>query len=168
MQARDLLSVTCKLCNSPLRVEAEKLLLEGVTARPVARWLQESGLSITFPAVQRHKKKHMPVTEEVKAQLAVVKESRKQLDAEVEGIMATLEGLDEVFMYARAVAIVKQKAVLAEKATMVDALLLKWMLVEMREAVKAKHELTNGKKVNLATDGLLSFLGEGHSDETDS
>lgn len=156
----------CKICQSPYRVEIEKRLVDGDKPLPVARWLLEAhGVKIADVSIYRHLNKHMPMREEVKKQLAIARQSRKMLVSETAKVLAEIEGLDEVFMYAREIAIAKKELVKAGSATMIDALCLKWMLVEMREAVRIKHELSNGKKVNLVQDGLLGFLKEGAADD---
>lgn len=64
------MQMPCKICNSELKEEIEKLILQGHSNTQIAIYLQSKGMVISHASVNRHKRKHMPEHEETIKALA--------------------------------------------------------------------------------------------------
>jgi hypothetical protein len=159
-------SPTCKVCNLPAqdRHDVEVEINKGLSLSKVAAFMLTRGCHATPRAVNTHRHKHMGVTEAVKALIAKSQASQELVATEVAARVADASGLDEVFSIAREVALQLKPKILSGSFSMQEAMIFKWMLVEMREAVVSKSELVDGKRLNISdTDGLFGFLAIGHT-----
>lgn len=62
----------CRVCNSPLRADADKHRLEdGWSERQVQRWLEERGVEASRESVRSHFRNHTSVREEAREQYEI-------------------------------------------------------------------------------------------------
>ena len=151
-------SAKCRVCNSPHREEIDARLLEGWSIRRVARWLKEEhGEAISPASLQRHRTAHLNVTEEARARLEAV---RPKFEAAVEKTLDEIRTLDEIAALGLEVARSLTPLIKNPEARVSKARADVWAaaLREAREAMRAKHEILEGKKVNV--EGSFTGLGE--------
>ncbi len=156
-------SAQCNACNSPHRGELDRRLLAGDATRKVSDWLQsEHGVRIPHNALGNHRRAHLDVAEEVMV---------RSLEAATAPFEAAVQsGLDVVATLDRFTA-VALRVVEAHADKMADAdvdefdpakvSLFKGCMAEGRAFLVAKHEILNGKKVNVdatASGGLAELI----------
>ncbi|MDE2099049.1 MAG: hypothetical protein KGL39_17480 [Patescibacteria group bacterium] len=82
----------CRVCNSPLRAEADKHRLDdGWSERQVHRWLEESGVEASRESVRSHFRNHTSVREEAREQY---EQAKTVHEAAVEKRVSDIERLD--------------------------------------------------------------------------
>lgn len=148
-------SAKCKACNSQHRVEIDRRLLGGESARAVSAWLETQGEHSPHQGLANHKATHLAVLDAAKARLA---ETTPQFAAEVDRITAEVGVLDRIAD--AAIKVVEQ----GPDTTMPGVILYTGCLREARAAVVAKHEILHGKKVNVELTGLADLLANGFSE----
>lgn len=149
-------SAKCRACNSPHRVEIDRRLLGGESARSVSTWLETQGEHSPHQGLANHKQSHLAVLDAAKARLA---EATPQYAAAVDRIAADVGVLDRIAD--AAVKVIEQ----GPGSDMPGVILYTGCLREARAAVVAKHEILHGKKVNMELNGLAELLASGFSDE---
>ncbi len=151
-------SAKCRACNSPHREEIDARLLEGWSTRKVAAWLAEVyGEKISPAGLHRHRSAHLNVLEEAKERLESV---RPKFEAAVEKTLDEIRTLDEIAALGLEVARSLTPLIKNPEARVSKARADVWAaaLREAREAMRAKHEILEGKKVNV--EGSFTGLGE--------
>ena len=151
-------SAKCKVCNSPHREEIDARLLEGWSTRKVAAWVYDTyGERISPAGIYRHKTAHLNVLDEAKARMEAIK---PKFEEAVKETLDEIRTLDEIARLGLEVArsllpLVKDPAARVSKAR---ADIWAASLREAREAMRVKHEILEGKKVNV--EGSFTGLGE--------
>lgn len=159
-------STRCRACNSAHRAEIDELLLGGKTPREVSAWLEQThSESLSHKAINQHRANHLNVLKEAKARMQDV---QPEFDEAVNKVVAELEVLDELAGIGLGVARALQHRIM-DSVFPAQVTLFGIALRETREAVKAKYEILEGKKVNLdGFGGLAELLTLGFSEESSS
>ena len=160
-------SARCRACNSPHRGEIDRRLLSGEGARKVAAWLHEDhGETFPFQGLANHRTAHLDVVSEAREQSIAA--AIPAFEATVAKIKADADALDHVATMAMGLA-KRWKIRLAKDVEPAPAAvqLFTGCLREVREAVMAKHEILNGKKVDVHghISGLAELLGTAFGQE---
>lgn len=151
-------SAQCRACNSPFRGDIDKRLLAGDATRKVSDWLEKThGERIPHNALGNHKRSHLDVIAEVRARS--VESASPAFEAAVADALDTLATLDRL-------AAIGLRVVEAHADEMANAFaadidpakvsLFNGCLRQTQAILVAKHELLEGKKVNVETSGALA------------
>lgn len=132
----------------------------------MSAWLAGQGETIHQTGLASHQRGHLAVLDAAKAKLA--ESSRAQaaraFEVAVEKVVAGVELLDEIADLSMSVARTYRDN---PPTDMPGAVLFTGALREARSAVKTKHELLHGKKVNVDATDLASFLALGFDRDGD-
>jgi len=147
----------CKACNSPRRTEIDRRLLGGESTRTVSAWLAAQGEEVAHVSLGRHLAEHLAVLDAAKARLvhAGVAAAAPVFEAAVAKVVADVGLLDEIASLA-----MHHARSFADRAPegLPEVTLFTGALREARAAVKTKHELLHGKKLNVDATDLADFL----------
>lgn len=151
-------SAQCRACNSAFRGDIDKRLLEGEPTRKISAWLHEThGERIPHNALANHKKAHLDVIAEVRARS--VQAAAPSFEKAVTETLDTLATLDRL-------AAIGLRVIEAHAPMMADGgigafdsaqvALFNGCMKQTHAILVAKHELLDGKKVNIETSGAMS------------
>lgn len=150
------------MCRSANRAEIDRRLLAGETLASLVAWLGELGERVSTASLSRHNSRHLAVTDEARR---LLEERRAPIEAAAKAIVDDADTLAEVAAIGLEVArALKWKMTDPEvKRSLPDVQLFTGALREAREAASARHEVLNGKKVNVdahVSGGLAGLFAE--------
>ena len=151
------------------RIEIDKRLAAGEASRGISAWLASQGEKINYVSLTRHKQGHADPVDRAK-QILTGRVSAP-VERAAEKIVADADLLDELAGAAVHVARTLRDSIALDPSTAMVHL-FNGALREAREAVVAKAEILNGKKVNVdatISGGLAAlFAGVGLEESEDS
>lgn len=158
-------SPRCHACNSDFRADIDRMLLAGETTRAVSQWLDKTHCErIAHNSLAAHKREHLKVMEEAQERLAEraaeQAEAAKAFDDAVAQKVNDVEMLEEVARvgYAMVKKLGTELSRSGAVVTKADVSLFTGAMKHTTEAIVAKHELLDGKKVNV--NGHVSGIGD--------
>lgn len=87
----------CIFCMSQHRAEAERQYVNGMTLRPLAKWLSEKeGRPVRYESVRRHIKNHFKVRDETAKRYYDATASREVMNEAVDQRLTDIQMLDEI------------------------------------------------------------------------